>query len=141
MTSMRHTIENSLPLAKKFIEFVNASRSPWHAVNTVRSQLLQHGYTYLDERSPWDQIVKPNGRYFFTRNQSSIIVLAVGGKYKAGNGWKIIGAHTDSPDLKLRPNSKQQKHGYLQVGVQTYGGGLFHTWFDRGIVVVCENTM
>jgi aspartyl aminopeptidase len=131
----KHTIESSLPLAQSFLNFVNSSRSPWHAVHTIRTQLLKNGYTYLDERQPWENTVKRNGKYFFTRNQSSIVVFCVGGKYDAGNGWKIIGAHTDSPDLRLKPNSKQEKVGYLQVGVQTYGGGLFHTWFDRDLTV------
>ena len=85
------TFESARPVAKKLIDFINQSRSPYHAVNTVRSQLLQRGYVHLDERTAWEKVLKPNGKYFFTRNQSSIIVLAVGGKYQVGNGWKIIG--------------------------------------------------
>ncbi|KAG8388081.1 hypothetical protein BUALT_Bualt02G0088000 [Buddleja alternifolia] len=56
-------------------------------------------------------------------------------KYIAGNGIYIIGAHTDSPCLKLKPVTKVSKGGYLEVGVQTYGGGLWHTWFDRDLAI------
>lgn len=132
---MKHTLQSSQKIAQNFIEFVNKSKTSFHAVNSVRNQLLDRGYIALDEKSSWDSLIKPNGKYFLTRNQSAILVLSIGGQYTAGNGWKLIGAHTDSPDLRLKPNSKQDKAGLMQVGVQTYGGGLFHTWFDRDLSV------
>lgn len=56
-------------------------------------------------------------------------------RFKAGNGFWIIGAHTDSPCPKLRPVSSVSRAGFLQVGVAPYGGGLWHTWFDRDLSV------
>ena len=95
--------------------------------------LTEAGFTRLSERDEW--ALKPGGRYFFTRNMSSIVAFAVGEKYEPGNGFNIIGAHTDSPCPKLKPVSAVKKGGFLGVGVQTYGGGLWHTWFDRDLSV------
>eukprot|EP01027_Heterolobosea_sp_BB2_P008377 GEZU01012422.1.p1 GENE.GEZU01012422.1~~GEZU01012422.1.p1 ORF type:complete len:472 (-),score=159.64 GEZU01012422.1:1025-2440(-) len=127
------TIEESLPLARKFIDFVNKACTPFHAVDEIRKRLLSSGFKQLYETDNWK--LERNGRYFFTRNQSTICAFAVGGKYTTGNGFKIVAAHTDSPDLKLKPVSAQSSQNYLQVGVQCYGGGLWHTWFDRDLTV------
>ncbi|KAJ3155480.1 hypothetical protein HDU89_006443 [Geranomyces variabilis] len=119
--------------AEGFIKFVNASPSPFHAVETARQELLAKGFEEIQERDSWSGKLKKGGKYFFTRNKSCIAAFAVGGKYESGNGFAVVGAHTDSPCLKIKPHSKKEKSGYTQVGVQTYGGGLWHTWFDRDL--------
>ncbi|PWA99151.1 zn-dependent exopeptidase [Artemisia annua] len=85
------------------------------------------------ENDEWN--LKPGGRYFFTRNMSCLVAFAIGEKYTVGNGFHVIAAHTDSPCLKLKPKSASSKSNYLMVNVQTYGGGLWHTWFDRDLSV------
>jgi len=95
--------------------------------------LEKAGFKALSERDNWK--LEPNGKYYFTRNQSTLIAFAVGGKWKPGNGFVIAAAHTDSPVLKVKPISRVCKHGYLQVGVEPYGGGLWTTWFDRDLSV------
>ncbi|KAJ1675873.1 hypothetical protein EV182_000405 [Spiromyces aspiralis] len=127
--------EYLLAQAKDLIKFINASPSPFHAVDTVRNMLKAAKFEKLSEREDWSGKLKPNGRYYFTRNESTIVAFAVGGKYKPGNGVSIVAAHTDSPCLKVKPISKKSKEKYLQVGVQLYGGGIWHTWFDRDLGV------
>jgi aspartyl aminopeptidase len=77
----------------------------------------------------------PGGKYYLTRNGSSIVAFAIGKKWKSGNPIGMIGAHTDSPCLRIKPVSKRQSDGFLQVACETYGGGLWHTWFDRDLSI------
>lgn len=122
--------------ASEFIDFVNASPSPFHATHEATKLLRKAGFTEIKERDSWnDGKIERGGKYYFTRNGSSVVAFAVGEKYKSGNGVSIIGAHTDSPCLKVKPVSKKEKAGYLEVGVQLYGGGIWHTWFDRDLSV------
>ncbi|KAF2302635.1 hypothetical protein GH714_000506 [Hevea brasiliensis] len=101
--------------------------------NEAKRRLINVGYVQVSEREDWK--LEPGKRYFFTRNHSTIVAFAIGKRYVAGNGFYVVGAHTDSPCIKLKPISKVTKGGFLEVGVQLYGSGLWHTWFDRDLAV------
>lgn len=111
------------------------SCSAYHAVANAASLLEAAGFTSIRERDNWAATVKPGGKYYLTRNGSSVVAFAVGALWKPGNPIGMVGAHTDSPCLRVKPVSKRTANGYLQVGVETYGGGIWHSWFDRDLSV------
>ncbi|KAJ1396239.1 Peptidase M18 [Sesbania bispinosa] len=125
--------QDSYDVVSDLVDFLNASPTAFHAVDEAKKRLKSAGYQQLSEKEVWE--LKAGNKYFFTRNHSTVVAFAIGKKYVPGNGFHIIGAHTDSPCLKLKPVSKVVKGGILEVGVQLYGGGLWHTWFDRDLTV------
>jgi len=122
-----------IEFARKFTSFVDASPTPFHCVAQASRRLEQRGFERISEGDRWRDLVKRQGRYYYTRNGSTIVAFAVGGAFNAGNPFKVVGAHTDSPALKVKPDAKRSKSGFLQLGVECYGGGLWHTWFDRDL--------
>lgn len=131
------TMSDSRPLkyANEFVDFVNASPTPYHAVNTVKTHLIKGGFTELSERTSWNTSIKNGGKYFVTRNGSSLIGFTIGSKFQPGSGISIVGAHTDSPCLRIKPISKKSSEGFIQVGVEQYGGLIAHSWFDRDLSI------
>ncbi|KAF7820370.1 putative aspartyl aminopeptidase [Senna tora] len=126
-------VESSASIVGDLLDFLNESWTQFHATAEAKRKLIAAGFHLLNENEEWD--LKPGGRYFFTRNMSCLVAFAVGEKYSIGNGFHVIAAHTDSPCLKLKPKSASSKSSYLMVNVQTYGAGLWHTWFDRDLSV------
>ncbi|KAF8514863.1 aspartyl aminopeptidase [Hysterangium stoloniferum] len=121
------------PTVHAFLQFLNASPTPFHAVNVAVRLLEQKGFKQLREEDDWD--VKEGGKYYLTRNQGSLLAFMVPPGWKSGRGLSIVATHVDSPNLKIRPTSKKTTLGYLQVGVETYGSGIWHTWLDRDLSV------
>jgi aspartyl aminopeptidase len=112
---------------QNLLEFMDRSPTPFHAVQEMACALSGKGFIELKEADAWKLV--PHGRYFLTRNDSSLVAFTLGSK----PGFKIIGAHTDSPNLRLKPQAGYTKNGYLQLGVEVYGGVLLSTWTDRDL--------
>ncbi|MCB1844466.1 MAG: M18 family aminopeptidase [Halioglobus sp.] len=113
------------------IRFLARATTPFHAVAEMSARLLAAGFTRLYEDKPWP--TEPGGRYFSARNGSSIIAFISGSECSPESGVRIVGAHTDSPCLMLKPAPELQRNGYRQLGVQVYGGALLNPWFDRDL--------
>ncbi|MDT8424419.1 MAG: M18 family aminopeptidase [Methyloprofundus sp.] len=116
---------------QQLLDFIDASPSPWHAVATMEQQLLAASFIRINETAQWT--LKPNGRYYVIRDDSSIIAFVVGSKALVEHGYKIIGAHTDSPGLRIKPHALYQSGELLRMGVEVYGGPILATFTDRDL--------
>lgn len=111
--------------------FLDASPTPYHAVDTMKALLREQGFQALSERESWGQL--PPGRFYVTRNDSSIIAFVLAEGDLAETGMNMVGAHTDSPCLKVKPKPEKVQQSLLQLGVEVYGGALLNPWFDRDL--------
>ncbi|MGE8501302.1 aspartyl aminopeptidase [Ectopseudomonas oleovorans] len=118
-------------LIQGLLDFLNASPTPFHATASLAMRLEAAGYRHLDERAPWH--TEAGGRYYVTRNDSSIIAFKLGKRPAVDGGIRLVGAHTDSPCLRVKPNPELQRQGFFQLGVEVYGGALLAPWFDRDL--------
>lgn len=116
-----------------FLAFLDASPTPFHATQQMQMRLLAAGFTALDEGQHWE--IQAGGRYVVTRNDSSLIAFVVSQQDPTQSGIRCVGAHTDSPCLKLKPEPDLQRQHYAQLGVEVYGGALLHPWFDRDLTL------
>ncbi len=112
------------------LRFLTASPTPFHAVSQMRSRLDEAGFTALKESDAWGELA--NGKYYTTRNDSSIIAFTLNNN-PVEQGFRMVGAHTDSPCLQVKPNPEIVNESYFQLGVEVYGGALLNPWFDRDL--------
>ncbi len=117
--------------ANDLLAYIDASPTPYHAVRETIRRLTAQGYRALDERESWD--LKPGDKVYVTRGDTSIAAFHLGTTPVDRAGFRLVGAHTDSPNLRLKPNAQVQRSGYHQLGVEVYGGVLFSTWLDRDL--------
>ena len=125
----------------KLFNFIEASPSQFHAIENQKQRLLEEGYTQLFESKAWD--LSEGGKYFVTRNGSSIIAFRIPkGEF---NGFQIMASHSDAPCFKIKENPEMTAEGhYVKLNVEKYGGLICSTWFDRplsvaGRLIVKEN--
>jgi aspartyl aminopeptidase len=158
---------NAKQLAEKACTFLSASTDPYHAVQNSIALLEAAGFRrivpYSIMNSSSSSItcsgITPGGKYYYTAQNSTLVAFAVGRKVVVSSsssvasattaatttsggstktfGFHIIGGHTDSPNLRIKPKSQKgpKKANTTQLSVECYGGGLWHTWFDRDLSI------
>jgi aspartyl aminopeptidase len=117
--------------AQALLDFIDTSPSPWHATASAAKLLRRHGYAELHESERWQ--LEAGGRYFVTRAGSSIIAFTLGRQALDQTGFRIVGAHTDSPGLRLKPRAPHASDGLARLGVEVYGGPILATFADRDL--------
>ncbi|HEY7884931.1 MAG TPA: M18 family aminopeptidase [Cellvibrionaceae bacterium] len=118
---------------QRLMAFLAAAPTAFHAARVMASTLEEAGFTRIYEADAWQLI--PGERYYLLRNDSSIIGFIYGKETLPDSGIRMLGAHTDSPCLKIKPKADVFSQGYQQLAVEVYGGVLLSTWFDRDLSV------
>ncbi|MSR61981.1 MAG: M18 family aminopeptidase [Planctomycetes bacterium] len=118
-------------LARDLCAFVDAAPTPFHACAEVARRLEANGFRELREGEAWARGVP---RAFVMRGGSLAAWVAPEGA-EATRGWRIVGAHTDSPNLRLKPRPDTARAGLRQLAVEVYGGVLLNSWLDRDLAL------
>lgn len=121
-------------LAQNLIDFTYESPTAFHAVENLKNTLNEKGFIHLKEEDRWE--LKKEGKYYITKNDSALIAFVVGTGNVAEYGFKLIGAHTDSPTFRIKPNPEMVvENTYVKLNTEVYGGPILNTWFDRPLSV------
>lgn len=121
------------------LTFIDRSPTPYHAVAESIARLESSGYERLEETEFWS-LASGNRRYV-VRGGGSLVAFEVGTSAPASAGFRIVGAHTDSPNLRVKPNPDVRAHGLHQLAVEPYGGLLLHSWLDRDLSLAGRVTL
>jgi len=116
--------------ALDLLAYIDQSPTPWHCAATSAKRLDAAGFVALDEREGW-QLAPGQGGYLV--RDGAVLALRLGTKPPIESGFRLIGAHTDSPNLRLKPSPEVDKAGYRTLGVEVYGSALYHSWLDRDL--------
>jgi aspartyl aminopeptidase len=129
---VHHGAPPSTPHLDDLLAFLRLSPTPFHAVESAVQRLSAAGFGPLDPSASWSKLAA--GRYYVKQGDSALLAFAVPASRKV-RGFRIVGTHTDSPNLRLKPHTEYVKEGYLQLGVEVYGGALLNSWLDRDLSI------
>ena len=122
----------ALEHVQELFDFIQQSPSCFHVIENVKKQLTEQGFEELCENKNWQ--IKEGGKYFVTRNLSSVIAFKV--PTKDFKSFHIVASHSDSPTFKLKDHPEQMVKGkYVQLNTERYGGMIYSTWFDRPLSI------
>lgn len=127
-------MKKELKLAQDLIDFIYDSPSQFHVVENLKDILKEKGFCELDIRERWE--LEKGKAYFTTKNGSALVAFRVGTGDIAKDGFRLIGAHTDSPGFRIKPNPEMVSEGtYLKLNTEVYGGPILNTWMDRPLSI------
>lgn len=122
----------ALEHVQELFDFIQQSPSCFHVIENVKKQLTEQGFEELYENKNWQ--IKEGGKYFVTRNLSSVIAFKV--PTKDFKSFHIVASHSDSPTFKIKDHPEQMVKGkYVQLNTERYGGMIYSTWFDRPLSI------
>lgn len=120
--------------AKNLIDYIDRSVTTFHAVKTTKEILDDNGFEKLSLKSNWK--LKKGGKYYTIKNNSALIAFRIGEGDLAKIGFRLIGAHTDSPTFRIKPNPEMSViDNYLKLNTEVYGGPIMNSWFDRPLSI------
>ena len=119
--------------AREVIEFIDESPSTYHVVKNCSDILDENGFERIMPREKWE--IKKGGKYFLKKSSSTIIAFTVGEDFDVKNGFKIFGAHTDSPCFRIKPSPEIVIENVVRLNTEVYGGPILSTWFDRPLSI------
>ena len=115
---------------QELLDFINKSKTAFQSAYEIKSILDKNGYREVKEEDKWD--LKKGGKYYVAKNDSAVIAFEIGSGEIEKDGFRLIGAHTDSPGFRIKPNPEMLVEGhYLKLNTEVYGGPILSTWFDR----------
>ena len=117
--------------AQALLQYIDQSPSPWHAVESTRIHLEAAGFLHLHERDSWK--IAPGDCRYVIRGDSSIIAFRMGDRAPSEAGFRILGAHTDSPGLRIKPQGHLREGRLIRLGVEVYGGPILASFADRDL--------
>ncbi len=121
---------NEKELAEDLISFIDNSPTAFHAVDLTRELLLENDFEELFLEDKWE--LEKGGKYFTIKNYSALVAFKIGQNELEEEGFRLVGAHTDSPGFKIKPNPEMLvNNSYLKLNTEVYGGPILSSWFDR----------
>ncbi|MGL5417299.1 MAG: M18 family aminopeptidase [Clostridium sp.] len=127
-------------LAKELMEFIDNGKTAFHATKEVQNMLDKEGFKELLESDAWT--LEKGGKYYIRKNDSAIISFIIGKGELEKDGFRLIGAHTDCPGFKVKPNADMKSEGqYVKLNTEGYGGAILSTWFDRPLSIAGRVTL
>ncbi|WP_061301998.1 M18 family aminopeptidase [Clostridium botulinum] len=126
--------------AKDLLNFINNSKSAFHGAYEVKSILDKEGFVEIKECDKWN--LQNGGKYYVMKNESAIIGFEIGSGDIAEEGFRLIGAHTDSPGFRIKPHAEMTvEDHYVKLNTEVYGGAILSTWFDRPLSIAGRVTL